>query len=293
MKLLPALLLLRLQRAEARENCDCAATTATCTAVVNCSGTIPSRLAANLPAVTAIALVGGADVWGTIPSSLASLTALASITMSGVQLSGTIPACFASLESLVALQLRDLPHLTGFLPAELGTLTALTVLDVSRDAIVPVMPASMCSLGFDKLTFCNLSAPAVIVSRVAAPATTAHVTGGSSSSASEVDEKVEKAEAGWDCSALPTECAQRLRALCGAGQHCVETSRRAPPEAVLYALVAVAGTAAVCVTVAGAVLYDRWRRASGGVGGGGGVGQGDQRRRDGGGGEEATQALLN
>lgn len=112
-------------------------------ALQGASGTIPSSLA-NLTRLESLSLANNAYT-GVIPSTLGSLSHLTELYIYGTALSGQIPSTFGNLTSLQHLDLSQ-NELTGPIPASLGNLTALQSLDLSSNQLTGGIPASLGNL---------------------------------------------------------------------------------------------------------------------------------------------------
>jgi Leucine-rich repeat (LRR) protein len=76
---------------------------------------------------------------GSIPSSMAQLTQLATLRLSSNELSGTIPESVGQLTALMELSF-DANQLTGGIPTSLGQLTHLQVLDLEHNLLAGTIP---------------------------------------------------------------------------------------------------------------------------------------------------------
>lgn len=108
------------------------------------------------------------DLSGTIPSAIANLTNLTSLTLGPNRFTGDLPVAIANLTNLTYLAIEDVPELTGRLPAEyglnltnlvqfilrdtdvrgnipqqFGLMTALEVLDLSRNSLGRALPTEL------------------------------------------------------------------------------------------------------------------------------------------------------
>lgn len=86
------------------------------------------------------------SVHGRIPPSIANITTLVDLELSGNFLTGQIPAELGLLKNLQQLELYYNYHLVGNIPEELGNLTELIDLDMSVNKLTGSIPASVCSL---------------------------------------------------------------------------------------------------------------------------------------------------
>jgi Leucine-rich repeat (LRR) protein len=114
------------------------------------TGTIPSSLGI-LTALTSLQLFDN-KLNGTIPSSLAAMTdlvealkALVSLSVDGNMLTGTIPSSLGTLTALTSLELYD-NEFIGTIPSSLGTLTALTSLELYTNELNGTIPSSLGAL---------------------------------------------------------------------------------------------------------------------------------------------------
>ena len=103
--------------------------------------------------VTDIRLYDGYLV-GALPDSLADLTGLVVLDLSGNYFSGSIPASWGGFSSLTQLILDD-SGLSGSIPTELGNISTLEWLDLNDNDLTGSIPASLGSPPF--LRFINLS----------------------------------------------------------------------------------------------------------------------------------------
>jgi len=93
---------------------------------------------------------------GALPDSLADLTGLLYLDLSGNYFSGSIPASWGGLSSLTHLILVD-SGLTGSIPTELGDLSNLQWLDLNDNELTGSIPASLGNPPNLHLRFINLS----------------------------------------------------------------------------------------------------------------------------------------
>ncbi|CAB9518286.1 Leucine Rich Repeat [Seminavis robusta] len=101
----------------------------------NFTGPLSTTFLQNLPIRTLeeLAITASDDLYGTIPSELASLTSLRKLKIASLpRLSGTIPTELGSLSELKQLSLGNNDELNGTLPTHLYELTHLEDLHVSR-----------------------------------------------------------------------------------------------------------------------------------------------------------------
>eukprot|EP00750_Incisomonas_marina_P016460 INCI19132.13.p1 GENE.INCI19132.13~~INCI19132.13.p1 ORF type:complete len:802 (-),score=119.21 INCI19132.13:464-2869(-) len=170
------------------------------------------------------------------PAALGSYTNLQHVNISNCSMYGTVPSSWGLLTKLVSLD-ASVNNFSGELPPFIGSLSRLTALNLWGNDLDTVMPASICSLT-ELLNFseCNVS-------------------GQSSSS-------TQSGDAGWDCSALLSDCAERLTLKCGAGDRCFHTSHAWRPT-VFWAIVCAVGVVVlgVAITVVRVVQSRRARQA--------------------------------
>mmetsp|Transcript_10302 Transcript_10302/g.23821 ORF Transcript_10302/g.23821 Transcript_10302/m.23821 type:complete len:230 (-) Transcript_10302:427-1116(-) len=112
------------------------------------TGTIPTRLA-SLTRLTQLSLQSN-DLSGTIPSELSRLSVLESLDLGGNRLNGTIPQELASLTNLEILILQNC-ELTGTIPAQLSTLTSLINMNLSQNRLTGTVPSELSTLGALKM----------------------------------------------------------------------------------------------------------------------------------------------
>lgn len=86
------------------------------------------------------------DLGGTIPSSIGTLTALASFSLANGDISGTIPSEIGKLTGMQQMWLYG-NWLTGTVPSEIGRLTSLKIFAIEGNSIKnTVMPQEICQL---------------------------------------------------------------------------------------------------------------------------------------------------
>jgi hypothetical protein len=85
------------------------------------------------------------QLFGTIPKSLGTLTALADLWLQNNQLRGTIPSSLGILTTLIQLYLYN-NLLSGTIPSSLGALTALISLSLERNHLSGTIPSSLGAL---------------------------------------------------------------------------------------------------------------------------------------------------
>ena len=115
------------------------------------TGTIPSSIGSlsNL----ATLLLDGNRLTGAIPGSIGSLSNLNTLLLNNNQLTGSIPPELGSLSNLIGLYLHD-NQLTGSIPPELGSLSNLTGFSLYRNQLTGSIPPWLGSLS--KLTLLYL-----------------------------------------------------------------------------------------------------------------------------------------
>jgi Leucine rich repeat len=100
----------------------------------------------NLTFIKELNLVG-ADLTGTIPSSLGRLTRLTHLELNNNFLTGTIPSEIARITNLRTLILSS-NGITGIIPEELGDLSSLTTFQVGGNPeMEPSVPPGFCAVG--------------------------------------------------------------------------------------------------------------------------------------------------
>ncbi|HMN29269.1 MAG TPA: hypothetical protein PKE45_14055, partial [Caldilineaceae bacterium] len=114
------------------------------------SGTIPATLA-DLTALNWLELQYN-QLTGTIPPQLGTLSALTELALYGNTLTGTIPPELGALSNLNALRL-GFNNLSGSLPVALAQLNKLTILGVNNNQLTGTIPPDLGSLV--KLTLIN------------------------------------------------------------------------------------------------------------------------------------------
>lgn len=87
----------------------------------------------------------GNDIAGTIPTQIASLQNLASLSISNTKLSGPIPAEMGDLLKLRRVWLYD-NQLTGEIPLALQKLDKLEVLELHNNNMSGSMPQGICDI---------------------------------------------------------------------------------------------------------------------------------------------------
>ncbi|MFL5742617.1 MAG: hypothetical protein ACJ75B_20510, partial [Flavisolibacter sp.] len=105
----------------------------------NLSGTLPTTLA-NLTAINDLALAQN-EITGSIPSSLTFLSQLSGLNLSGNQLSGIIPTFLGKMHQLTSLDLSDNLFI-GSIPESLSQLTNLNGLFLSDNQLSGSIPSS-------------------------------------------------------------------------------------------------------------------------------------------------------
>lgn len=103
-------------------------------------GSIPPSIA-NLTALEGLEL-GNCQLTGTIPSFFENLTSFGYIDLSNNQLTGTIPSYFVNLTGLGYLYLNN-NQFTGTIPSAIGNLTNLMALSLNNNQLTDSIPASI------------------------------------------------------------------------------------------------------------------------------------------------------
>eukprot|EP00897_Mesotaenium_endlicherianum_P004889 jgi/Mesen1/4428/ME000225S03417 len=121
-----------------------AAATLPCTATaswkyISCDTTVTP------PRVQAIDLGGNLNLNGSLPSSVAMLTALQTLDLSGNAVAGPIPAGLSNMASLQVLNLAG-NRIYGAIPDEVGSMLQLTDLELGTNNINGTIPASFSKL---------------------------------------------------------------------------------------------------------------------------------------------------
>ncbi|PIN02697.1 Serine/threonine protein kinase [Handroanthus impetiginosus] len=116
-------------------------------------GIIPKSIGNLSKGLTHI-LMGGNNIYGTIPSSVGELKALELLNLSYSHISGEIPQEIGSLQKLIVLGLAN-NLLSGPLPDSLGNLQLLTKMDLSKNTLEGRIPTTYGNL--KRLIFMDLS----------------------------------------------------------------------------------------------------------------------------------------
>jgi hypothetical protein len=107
------------------------------------SGTLPSALIGTLDSLRMFDLSMNAGIVGTIPTEIAGMRSLQSLTISHTSLSGTIPSEIATLERLDSLVLNK-NSLTGSVPATFTNLSPmLRSLELSSNVLSGTIPPEL------------------------------------------------------------------------------------------------------------------------------------------------------
>ena len=121
------------------------------------NGPLPSELG-SLTNLTQLIVTDAKGVTGPIPTSLARLSELDELNLSGLGLTGTIPPELAQLDKLTGLFLSDL-QLSGSIPPEFGDFAALAELEIAGTSIAGSIPPELGQL--DSLLILEISETSV------------------------------------------------------------------------------------------------------------------------------------
>ncbi|KAI4965177.1 hypothetical protein ZWY2020_055278 [Hordeum vulgare] len=108
------------------------------------TGSLPAYIG-NLSTVLETFIADNNRIKGSIPGTLANLTNLLTLSLSGNQLNGTIPAPITAMSNLQELNLAN-NSLSGTIPAEISGLTSLAKLHLDNNRLVGPIPSSISNL---------------------------------------------------------------------------------------------------------------------------------------------------
>ncbi|KAK2979807.1 hypothetical protein RJ640_010698 [Escallonia rubra] len=106
----------------------------------NISGQLPPAIG-NLPYLETLMINNCPRLTGSLPATLAKLTHLSHISISGTRISGPVPSFLSGLKNLTYIYLAN-NQFTGSIPSSLAQLTKLTVIHLNNNKLTGSIPDS-------------------------------------------------------------------------------------------------------------------------------------------------------